>query len=237
MTEASPDAPPPRSRRLAPVLLLLAFAAGGFLAYRLTAPPRTALREAPAAAPATASAPSAADAAGTVSTRRVPESLPPIALPGLDGAIHPLSEWNGKVRLVNFWATWCEPCRREIPLLRSLRREHARDDLEIIGIAIDTPAATQQYTQSQGIDYPVLVGEEGGLAAATALGMDLVLPFSVFADRQGRIVTLKIGELHRDEVEFILARIADVEAGRLSLAAARARIAGANRHANAAPDP
>lgn len=74
------------------------------------------------------------------------------------------------------------------------------------------------------IDYPVLVGEKGGLEAAAAFGMEPVLPFTVFADAQGRIVTLKIGELHRDEAAFILARLADIGAGRLSLPAAREQI-------------
>ena len=71
---------------------------------------------------------------------------------------------------------------------------------------------------SHGIDYPVLVGEQGGLEAANAFGMDTVLPFSVFADRTGRIITLKVGELHRDEAELILDRMRDVELGRISLA-------------------
>ena len=75
------------------------------------------------------------------------------------------------------------------------------------------------------MDYPILVGERGGLEAAAAFGMEPVLPFTVFADSGGRIVTVKIGELHRDEATFILARLADVGAGRLSLRAAREQIA------------
>jgi hypothetical protein len=71
----------------------------------------------------------------------------------------------------------------------------------------------------------VLVGEEGGLAAANALGMETVLPFSVFADAQGHVVTLKIGELHQDEAELILDRLRDLETGRLTLPAAREQIA------------
>jgi hypothetical protein len=69
-----------------------------------------------------------------------------------------------------------------------------------------------------------LVGEQRGLEAITGFGADTVLPFSAFADAQGRIVAVKIGELHRDEAAFILARLADVGAGRLSLAAAREQI-------------
>ena len=70
----------------------------------------------------------------------------------------------------------------------------------------------------------MLLGEQGGYEAAAAFGMEPVLPFSVFADRTGRVVTLKVGELHPDEAGFILDRVRDVEAGRLGLSAARDQI-------------
>ena len=151
--------------------------------------------------------------------------LPPLSLPGLDGKLHRLTDWKDRMQVVNFWASWCEPCRREIPLLRSLRRERAADRLEIVGIAIDSRDATQTYARSSGIDYPVLVGEQGGLEAAAAFGMDPVLPFSVFADRAGRIVAVKVGELHRNEADLILDRMHDLDQGRLSLSTAREQIA------------
>ena len=135
-----------------------------------------------------------------------------------------LGDFQGKVVLVNFWATWCEPCRREIPLLKKLRREHAADGLEIVGIAVDYPDEVRQYAATHGIDYPVLIGESGGLAAANAFGMDPVLPFSVFTDRSGTVVTLRVGELHRDEAELILDRIRDVDTGTLSVSTAREQI-------------
>jgi thiol-disulfide isomerase/thioredoxin len=125
---------------------------------------------------------------------------------------------------VNFWATWCEPCRREIPLLKDLRRENARNRFEIIGIAIDNRDSVAKYVHDMQMDYPILVGERGGLEAAAAFGMEPVLPFTVFVDPEGRIVTLKVGELHRDEATFILARLTDVGAGRMSLQAAREQI-------------
>jgi hypothetical protein len=79
------------------------------------------------------------------------------------------------------------------------------------------------------VGYPLLLGEREGLEAAKAFGMETVLPFSVFSDREGRVVTLKIGELHADEAELILDRIRDVDAGRLSLASAQAQISTAVR--------
>ncbi len=208
--------------------VLIACAAGGFLAYRLAHPPRAMLPAASPAAPAPA-APAAAAAARAESpafaARKIPEVLPDLVLPGLDGRSHRLADWKGHALLVNFWASWCEPCRREIPLLRSLRRERSADGLEILGIAIDYSDAAEKYARDARIDYPVLLGEQGGYEAAAAFGMDPVLPFSVFADRTGRIVTLKVGELHPDEAGFILDRVRDVGEGRLSLSAARDQIA------------
>jgi thiol-disulfide isomerase/thioredoxin len=210
---------------IAVVGLLLLSGVAGFLAHRLFVHPRT------VSSPITAAAPKAPSLSTEASEEtpappapRVPDSLPDIALPGADGKVHHLREWAGRPLVVNFWATWCEPCRREIPLLEDLRREHAANKLEIVGIAIDQADPVRQYASEHGIGYPLLLGEREGLEAARAFGMETVLPFSVFADREGHVVTLKVGELHRDEAELILGRIREIDAGRLSLEAARPEI-------------
>ena len=218
--------------------VLLLSAALGFLAYRVTRPPQALYATAPVRPPAPlpdASAPPGMSTEGSADpAHRMPERLPPIELPGLDGRTHRLAEWTGRPLVVNFWATWCDPCRREIPLLRTLRHERAPEGLEVIGIAVDSADAARTYAAKEGIDYPVLVGEEGALAAVGAFGMEAVLPFSVFADRQGRILTLKIGELHRDEAELILERLRDLDAGKLTLADAREQLSAGMQRLNAA---
>jgi thiol-disulfide isomerase/thioredoxin len=161
---------------------------------------------------------------GTSSRRVVPTVLPDLALSDPAGVSHRLTEWAAHPLILNFWATWCEPCRREIPLLIRLRHERAAAGLEVVGIAVDFRAAVIEYARDAGIDYPLLVGESDGLEAVNAFGMPLVFPFSVFADARGRIVALKVGELHRDEADFILDRVLDVDRGTLSLEAARQQI-------------
>jgi thiol-disulfide isomerase/thioredoxin len=214
-------------------LVLAASAASGFLLYRFVLPPsHPTLYPAPAVGPTSAAAAAAPQTPAT--PRRIPEELPDLTLPDVAGAPHQLKDWQGRPLIVNFWATWCEPCRREIPLLRSLRHERAGERLEVLGIALDTRDAVREYAARTGMDYPVLVGERGGLEAVDAFGMDTVLPFSVFVDHLGRVVTLKVGELHRDEVNFILDRMADVDAGRLALKAAQNQIASAVERLNAA---
>jgi thiol-disulfide isomerase/thioredoxin len=206
---------------LAGAVLLVAAGALGFWVQRMEQPPSS-LRVAP-----TRSVPGARAASPTAASapRRIPERLPDFVLPGLDGAPHRLSDWKGRPLVVNFWATWCEPCRREIPLLKEIHQKYAKDGVEIVGIAVDYREPVEKFARRLGIGYPVLIGDKGGLAAVTAFGMDTVLPFSVFADRDGRIVTLKIGELHRDEADFILARLVELDQGHASLTTVREEIA------------
>ncbi len=118
-------------------------------------------------------------------------------------------------------------------MLESIRRENDPNGLEIVGIALDNHDAVGEFARKLGMNYPVLIGENGGLEAVEAFGMDTVLPFSVFADPQGRIVTLKVGELHPDEARLILGDLRDLDRGRLTLADAREQIAAGIRRLEA----
>jgi thiol-disulfide isomerase/thioredoxin len=212
------------NRSVVIVLVIAIAGAGGYFAQR-------ALNERNSLKPATEPATVRADAPGQVSQEHapaptVPETLPDVTLPDRDGKPRSLLSWKGQPLIINFWATWCGPCREEIPLLNTLRKERAADKLEVIGIAIDERQAVLEYAKEIGIDYPILMGEQEGYEAAEHFGVGaLVLPFSVFADSQGRIVTLKVGELHPDQAAAILDRVRDVDANRLSLADARRQIA------------
>ena len=225
------------NKRLVAGLALVALAAVAGVIVQRTSAPRPTIRPADGPAsralgtaavkPATPAAPAAPseDSDAAPAHRPIPEDLPTFTLNDRDGIPRELSHWKGHPLIVNFWATWCGPCREEIPLLKTLRNQRANDRLEIVGIAIDSKDDVLKYAREIGIDYPILIGEQEGYAAAESFGVSLVLPFSVFADRQGRILTLKVGELHANEAEFILDRVRDVDANRLELAAARQQIA------------
>ena len=222
---------PPASRTLVIVLVAVAGVLAGFLSYRSAQPPVSISAVAPpagAAHPAdlddntddkTAGAPEAAP------SRPIPDSVPDLTMPDLAGKQKSLRDFLGHPLIINFWATWCAPCRREIPLLQQLRHAYQGDGLVVVGIAVDFRTAVADYVRRQPIDYALLIGEDSGLAAAEQFGMQTVLPFSVFADAQGRIVALKIGELHRDEADYILTTMRGLAAGTLSLPEAHAGIA------------
>jgi len=155
----------------------------------------------------------------------IPEVLPEVTLADRDGKPRSLSEWSGKPLVINFWATWCAPCRREIPMLNALAGELAPEGVEIIGIAIDFREDVLKYLEKMPIDYTVLIGEQDGMAAARAFGMESIgLPFTAFSDRQGRIATIHVGELHREQAAVILSAVKAVDAGEIDMATARARI-------------
>lgn len=155
---------------------------------------------------------------------KVPDTLPDIRLPGLDGQPRSLRDFGRRPLIVNFWATWCEPCRREMPLLAALREEHRAERLEVVGVAVDFRDSVSAYVQKTPLPYPLLVGEEDGIDAARAFGMQMVLPFSVFVDEQQRIVAVKVGELHRDEAGAILEAMRALRSGQATIADTRTRI-------------
>ena len=210
------------------LVVVLVAAVGGFALQRMLAP-RPALTNStptpPAPAPAMAANTAATDAEDAPRRRVIPEKLPDISMEDRDGVTRSLRDWKGRPVIVNFWATWCGPCRDEIPLLKALRNQRKSEQLEVVGIAIDAREAVLKYAREIGMDYPILIGEQEGYRAAEAFGVALVLPFSVFADTKGRIVTLKIGELHAEEAAFILDRVRDVDSHRLDLTVARQQIA------------
>jgi thiol-disulfide isomerase/thioredoxin len=177
----------------------------------------------------TASAPISADATATPQPV-IPLKLPDFALNDIAGKSTPISTWQGKSLLINFWATWCAPCRQEIPLLKTLGADWSGRDFKVIGIAMDDPEKVKEFAGQFKIDYPVLIGEEDALEVAAKFGMPSpVFPFTVFTDQRGEVVALYVGELHRPQVDFILSQVQNLNRDRIQLSAARRSIADAMR--------
>ncbi len=120
----------------------------------------------------------------------------------LDGNRKPLTAWQGKLILLNFWATWCPPCREEIPLFISLQERYGAQGLQIIGVAIDRGEAVTRFRDEMGVNYPLLLGGEEALSTMRLYGNALgVLPYSVVIDPQGRTVASKTGAYRPAELE------------------------------------
>jgi thiol-disulfide isomerase/thioredoxin len=153
-------------------------------------------------------------------------TIPQFKLADQDGVMRSLrDDWQGKALIVNFWATWCAPCRREIPLLMQLAKDHAGENFQVVGVAIDFRDKVLAYSKEMKIDYPMLIGEQEALDAAAAFGVEAVgLPFTIFTDTGGRVIALHMGELTAAEADLILAAVREVNAGRSDPAQARAAI-------------
>jgi peroxiredoxin len=125
--------------------------------------------------------------------RRAGSVVPEFSARALDGRSRTLSEYEGEALLVNLWATWCGPCREEIPDLIRLHRRHEAEGLKILGLSVDAPEAAEEirtFVQAQGIPYEILHDTEGG--AATLFGVD-ALPASFLFDRRGVLVWSRYG--------------------------------------------
>lgn len=122
-----------------------------------------------------------------------------------DGARVSASEFDGKVVLLNFWATWCKPCREEMPMLVGLNDSLAGSGLQVVGIALDDVAQAREFAAQLGVNYPVLVGSTDVMAAVRLYGnLTGVLPYSVLIGRDGIIRWTHLGVLDEDE---LIARI------------------------------
>jgi len=116
-----------------------------------------------------------------------------------------LLDWQGKVRVVNFWATWCEPCREEIPALQRVQAKFAESGLETIGISIDHADKVQQFARNMAITYPLLLGDASVIDLARALGNRAGgLPFTLVIDAQGKLLASKLGGITEAQLTEIL---------------------------------
>jgi len=208
----------------------LAAAAVGFFAYRYQHRAADQLIESPSNVAATdALAAASAGQPEPPKAKAIPDTLPDITLADRDGKPTKLASFGNRPLMVNFWATWCAPCRREIPLLNKIRMERKAQNGEIVGVAVDFREDVLEFVKKTPLNYPLLIGEEDGLAAAEAFGMGMGFPFSVFVDSQNRILTVKVGELHEDEANFAFDRLRDIDNGIVTREQAQVMVADAFR--------
>ncbi|MEM7082266.1 MAG: TlpA disulfide reductase family protein [Pseudomonadota bacterium] len=171
------------------LVVVLASTAAGYFAY-------TAAQPGPPAKPAVNVDSAALDALG-------------LATPS--GDMRTMNEWQGQPRLVNFWATWCGPCREEMPVLVKAHQDYAERGLAVIGLSMDYPddtALVQQFADEYGVEFPILMAADHGNALAASFGADnFALPITVFVKADGTVTTIHMGLLSQEEADQELAKL------------------------------
>jgi thiol-disulfide isomerase/thioredoxin len=131
-----------------------------------------------------------------------------LVLPDAQGQPQALAQWRGKVLVVNFWATWCAPCREEMPEFAAVQAREGDKGVQFVGIAVDDADKVRAFTKEIGLNYPALIGGYGAIELSKTLGNDLAaLPFTVVLDRQGRVAHTQLGPLKPAKLDDLLARL------------------------------
>ena len=206
------------SKKIALGAGLLVFFVAGLTFYYVTAKRHTAnMAELRAAAPSPPPAASSFAIDTPADVSGIDFELPDVA-----GVMRSSSEWDGKARMLNFWATWCAPCRREIPLLMKTQEENENNNVQIIGIAVDFPEQVAAYAEETGFNYPILVGQEDAMAIAETSGVDFIgMPFTMVVAPSGELIKAHIGEIVESHIDEILHVFERMESGELDVDAAR----------------
>jgi peroxiredoxin len=130
-----------------------------------------------------------------------------LTLPDSHGQQQPFAQWQGKVLVVNFWATWCAPCREEMPQFMRAQAEFGSRGLQFVGIAADEPGKVRQFVDEMGLNYPALIGGYGAMELSKTFGNKLMaLPFTLVIDREGRVIHTQLGRLSDEKLRALAAK-------------------------------
>jgi len=130
---------------------------------------------------------------------------PEFAATDLSGRLRNIKEWDGKVILLNFWATWCPPCLKEIPDFIELQKDYGEQGFQIIGIAVDDEQAVREYATEIGMNYPTMAVQSEGVGLARRYGNHAgALPYTVIINRNGEISNTIMGELSKTRAKELL---------------------------------
>ncbi|MDQ6621771.1 MAG: TlpA family protein disulfide reductase [Pseudomonadota bacterium] len=136
------------------------------------------------------------------------EALFGLSLPDAQGHEQKLSQWRGKVMVVNFWATWCAPCREEMPQFVKVQSELGGRGLQFVGIAADDASKVRAFAEELGLNYPALIGGFGAIELSKGFGNRLMaLPFTIVVDRAGTVAHTQLGPLTAAKLHSVVQKL------------------------------
>ena len=131
-----------------------------------------------------------------------------LTLSDLNGQAQSLGQWRGKLLIVNYWATWCTPCREEMPGFSRLQDKYRDKGVQFVGISIDTADKIIEFQKTTPVTYPLLIGDITVMENSAKLGNNRqALPFTAVFDREGRLSATKLGRLSEPELERLLTEL------------------------------
>jgi thiol-disulfide isomerase/thioredoxin len=141
----------------------------------------------------------------TMEQEEEPKYLSSFSLENLEGEMINIDEYKGTPLIINFWATWCSPCRREMPLLNAIHSDRKINNLKVIGIAIDEPELVRDFINELGIDFPILVGQGEAYDLMKDLGnSSITLPYTIFVEPDGLISWSKNTEIKYEDLNAMM---------------------------------
>lgn len=139
---------------------------------------------------------------GIASTGVSPSSIPELVLSDLQGKPQSLGQWRGKVLVVNYWATWCAPCREEMPAFSRLHERYRDKGVQFVGISIDDAVKIAEFQKTTPASYPLLIGDITTMENSARLGnARQALPFTAVFDRDGNLAMTKLGRYSEADLE------------------------------------
>ena len=136
------------------------------------------------------------------------KALLSLSLPDLEGRPQRLNQWQGKVLVVNFWATWCVPCREEMPEFVRAQKELGPRGLQFVGIAVDQPDLVSRFAAELQLNYPALIASYDAVDLSKSLGNQFAgLPFTIILDREGQVAHTQLGPMKPGQLRSIVANL------------------------------
>jgi len=131
--------------------------------------------------------------------------MPEFSLENINGEMTSIKEYKGKKTLINFWATWCRPCRKEMPMLNGVYLSEDPSEFSVVGVAIDKPEKVAQFVAELGIDFPIMIGQSDAYDIMKELGNEaLTLPYTILIDNTGEVIWSKNTELKHSDMDEVL---------------------------------